>query len=84
MWLPGLLVVLVMACVVMKGQFGMPVGEILLALFLAFFFSFLAIQSTGATGEESPSTKVTFLISGRYYAFNRCIEGFSDHTWGNN
>ncbi|KFY13087.1 hypothetical protein V492_03492 [Pseudogymnoascus sp. VKM F-4246] len=49
MWLPGLLVVLVMACVVMKGQFGMPVGEILLALFLAFFFSFLAIQSTGAT-----------------------------------
>lgn len=62
MWLPGLLVVLVMACVVMKGQFGMPVGEILLALFLAFFFSFLAIQSTGATGEESPSTTVTFLI----------------------
>ncbi|KAL5349884.1 hypothetical protein ACLOAV_004918 [Pseudogymnoascus australis] len=49
MWLPGLIVVLVMACVVMKSQFGMPVGEILLALFLAFFFSFLAIQSTGAT-----------------------------------
>ena len=28
----------------------MPIGESLLALFLAFFFSFLAIQSTGATG----------------------------------
>lgn len=54
MWLPGLLVVLVMTCVVMKIQFDMPVGEILLALFLAFFFSFLAIQSTGATGKQIP------------------------------
>lgn len=83
MWLPGLLFVLVMACVVMKSQFGMPVGEILLALFLAFFFSFLAIQSTGATGEENSSAGVTFLIRGRYYTFNRCIESFPDHTWGN-
>ncbi|KAL9095241.1 MAG: hypothetical protein Q9165_002497 [Trypethelium subeluteriae] len=33
----------------MRGQFGMPVRETLLALFLAFFFSFLAIQATGAT-----------------------------------
>jgi hypothetical protein len=83
MWLPGLIFVLVMACVVMKSQFGMPVGEILLALFLAFFFSFLAIQSTGATGEETPFTESTFLIRGRYYTFDRCIESFSDHTWGN-
>ena len=55
MWLPGLLVVLVMTCVVMRMQFDMPVGEVLLALFLAFFFSFLAIQSTGVTGEENRS-----------------------------
>lgn len=83
MWLPGLIFVLVMACVVMKSQFGMPVGEILLALFLAFFFSFLAIQSTGATGEEKQSTETTFLIRGRYHTFNRRIESFSNHTWGN-
>lgn len=82
MWLPGLIVVLVMACVVMKRQFDMPVGEILLALFLAFFFSFLAIQSTGATGEANPSAKVTFLTRGRYHTFNRRIESFSDYTWG--
>jgi hypothetical protein len=30
----------------------MPVSEILLALFLAFFFSFLAIQATGVTGKS--------------------------------
>lgn len=84
MWLPGLLVVLVMACVVMKSQFDMPVGEILLALFLAFFFSFLAIQSTGATGEGAPSPEVTFLIRDRYHTFNCRIESFSDYTWGNN
>lgn len=81
MWLPGLLAVLVMACVVMKRQFDMPVGEILLALFLAFFFSFLAIQSTGATGEDIPYLEVTFLIRDRYHTFNGSIESFSNYTW---
>ena len=50
MWLPALIVLLVLACFVMSVQYDMPIGESLLALFLAFFFSFLAIQSTGATG----------------------------------
>ncbi len=50
MWLPGLLFILVLTCSVMKLQYEMPIGEVLLALLLAFFFSFLAIQSTGATG----------------------------------
>jgi hypothetical protein len=50
MWLPGLLATLVMACIVLRFRFSMPLPEILLAMFLAFFFSFLAIQSTGATG----------------------------------
>ncbi len=50
MWLPALIVLLVLACLVMSVQYDMPIGESLLALFLAFFFSFLAIQSTGATG----------------------------------
>jgi len=51
MWLPGLITVLFITCIVMRMEFNMPVVEVLLALFLAFFFSFLAIQSTGATGE---------------------------------
>jgi hypothetical protein len=84
MWLPGLVVVLVMACVVMKNQFDMPVGEILLALFLAFFFSFLAIQSTGATGEDNASPEATLLIGDRHHTINCRIESFSDNTWGNN
>ncbi|KAI9686320.1 MAG: hypothetical protein M1820_010644 [Bogoriella megaspora] len=49
MWLPGLIVVLILTCIVMGSYFEMPVKETLLALFLAFFFSFLAIQATGAT-----------------------------------
>ncbi|OTA93878.1 hypothetical protein M434DRAFT_284274 [Hypoxylon sp. CO27-5] len=49
MWLPGLIAVLFITCIVMKVEFNMPVFEVLLALFLAFFFSFLAIQATGAT-----------------------------------
>jgi hypothetical protein len=50
MWMPPLIILLFLACLVMGVQYDMPVGESLLALFLAFFFSFLAIQSTGATG----------------------------------
>ena len=50
MWLPGLVLTLVMACIVLKYRFNMPLSEVLLAMFLAFFFSFLAVQSTGATG----------------------------------
>lgn len=53
MWLPGLIAVLFITCVVMKMEFNMPIVEVLLALFLAFFFSFLAIQATGATGKLS-------------------------------
>jgi OPT family oligopeptide transporter len=49
MWMPGLLLSIIMICVVLGVEFGMPVGESLLAVFLAFFFSFLAIQCTGVT-----------------------------------
>ena len=51
MWLPGLLVTLVLACMVMKIQYGLPIRETCLALLMAFLFSFLAVQATGATGE---------------------------------
>jgi len=51
MWFPGLIATLLITCAVMTSEFNMPVGEVLLALFLAFFFSFLAIQATGVSGE---------------------------------
>ena len=51
MWLPGLIVTFVLACLVMKIQYSMPIRETILALLMAFLFSFLAVQSTGATGE---------------------------------
>ncbi|KAK4555422.1 hypothetical protein LTR86_007719 [Recurvomyces mirabilis] len=49
MWLPPLIVVIICSCVVMGVQFEMPVGMSLLAIFLAFFFSILAVQCAGVT-----------------------------------
>ncbi|KAF2177042.1 oligopeptide transporter [Zopfia rhizophila CBS 207.26] len=49
MWLPGLLLSIICICVVLGVEFDMPVGMSLLSVFLAFFFSFLAIQCTGVT-----------------------------------
>lgn len=49
MWFPLLVFIIIMACVVMALQFDMPVGESLLSIFLAFFFSILAVQCAGVT-----------------------------------
>jgi OPT family oligopeptide transporter len=49
MWMPGLLITIIGMCAVMGAQYDMPVGMSLLSIFLAFFFSFLAIQCTGVT-----------------------------------
>lgn len=49
MWLPGLLVTLILACLVMKIQYGLPIRETCLTLLMAFLFSFLAVQATGTT-----------------------------------
>ncbi|EEH19220.1 hypothetical protein PABG_01539 [Paracoccidioides brasiliensis Pb03] len=49
MWLPGLIVIIIVACPALKFQFGMGVSESLLALLLAFVLSLMAIQATGAT-----------------------------------
>lgn len=53
MWLPGLIAVLILTCVVSKLQFDIPVASSILSLVLAFTFSVIAIQSTGATGMYS-------------------------------
>lgn len=49
MWMPGLILSIICICVVLGVEFEMPVGMSLLSIFLAFFFSFLAIQCTGVT-----------------------------------
>ncbi|KAK3070397.1 hypothetical protein LTR53_005664 [Teratosphaeriaceae sp. CCFEE 6253] len=49
MWLPLLIVVIICTCVVMGVQYDMPVGMSLLSVFLAFFFSILAVQCSGVT-----------------------------------
>src|SRR6266550_2755492 len=52
MWMPGLILSIICICVVLGVEFKMPVGMSLLSVFLAFFFSFLAIQCTGVTGKS--------------------------------
>jgi hypothetical protein len=52
MWLPGLVAVLLMTCYVLRVHFDMPIAETLLSLLLSFFFSFLAVQSTGQTSKN--------------------------------
>ncbi|KAF2146337.1 uncharacterized protein K452DRAFT_109136 [Aplosporella prunicola CBS 121167] len=55
MWLPGLVLSIICTCVVMGVEFDMPVGMSILSVFLAFFFSLLAIQCTGVT-DTTPLT----------------------------
>jgi len=49
MWFPLLVIMIIMFCVVLGVQFDLPVGMSILSLFLAFFFSFLAVQCAGVT-----------------------------------
>ncbi|KAK2740385.1 hypothetical protein FQN57_006125 [Myotisia sp. PD_48] len=58
MWLPGLVVVLILTCMVTNWQYHIPVSASLLAMFLAFIFSFIAIQATGAT-DITPLTAIS-------------------------
>ncbi|KAF2643086.1 oligopeptide transporter [Massarina eburnea CBS 473.64] len=58
MWAPGLLLSIITICVVLGVQHNMPVGMSILSVFLAFFFSFVAIQCTGVT-DITPLTAVS-------------------------
>jgi hypothetical protein len=58
MWAPGLILTIIGMCLVMGIQYEMPVNMSLLSVFLAFFFSFLAIQCTGVT-DITPLTAVS-------------------------
>ncbi len=57
-WVVGLLASIIAMCAIMGALFQMPVGMSLLSVFLAFFFSFLAIQCTGVTGKSATVTKL--------------------------
>jgi hypothetical protein len=61
MWMLGLILSVVGMCAVLGSQYHMPIGMSLLSVFLAFFFSFLAIQCTGVTGmlNEPKNPKLT-------------------------
>jgi OPT oligopeptide transporter protein len=59
MWGGGLILTIVGMIVVMSVQFQMPVSLTLLSLFLAFFFSFLAIQCTGVAGKQLLTLKIS-------------------------
>lgn len=48
---PGLLLVVALACTVMKLQYSTPPLETLLSLFLAFVLASVAIIAKGVTGE---------------------------------
>ncbi|KAM5442932.1 hypothetical protein MferCBS31731_001804 [Microsporum ferrugineum] len=64
MWLPGLIAVLILTCVVSKLQYDIPIVSSLLSLFLAFIFSFIAVQATGATAPLTAISKASQLVLG--------------------
>lgn len=49
MWAPLLITCIIAICLVLGVQFDMPIGMSLLSVFLAFFFTFLAVQCAGVT-----------------------------------
>ncbi|KAK1981466.1 OPT oligopeptide transporter protein-domain-containing protein [Colletotrichum cereale] len=49
MWAPGVCALVILAVLLTRWQFNMPLIESLLALFLSFGMSLVAVQATGAT-----------------------------------
>ncbi|KAF8652395.1 hypothetical protein AX16_004423 [Volvariella volvacea WC 439] len=65
-WTVGLTLSTVMCCAILATKFHMNVGEAILALLLGFIFSFIGVQSSGATDVNPVSTvaKASQLIFG--------------------
>jgi purine-cytosine permease-like protein len=55
-WTVGLFLSTIMSCAILATQFNMSVGEAILALVFGFLFSFIAVQSSGATDINPVST----------------------------
>lgn len=61
-WTIGLFLSIVMSCAILATQFSMNVGDAILALVLGFIFSFIGVQSSGAT-DINPVSTVAKVIS---------------------
>ncbi|KAG8943628.1 hypothetical protein FRC03_002414 [Tulasnella sp. 419] len=65
-WTSVLAISVVLSCALVSTQFGMNVGEVILALILGFLFSFIGVQSSGDTDINPVSTvaKASQLVFG--------------------
>ncbi|KAF9269609.1 OPT oligopeptide transporter [Marasmius fiardii PR-910] len=65
-WTVGLVLSTIMSCAILATMFPLNVGDAILALLLGFIFSFIAVQSSGATDVNPVSTvaKASQLIFG--------------------
>ena len=82
MWLPGLIAVIIAMCLCLGFQYEMPLGMSLLSVFLAFFFSFLAIQCTGVTGKRFQCYRNQYAASNsihRHHASNSRFKSLPNH-----
>ncbi|PWZ02295.1 OPT superfamily oligopeptide transporter [Testicularia cyperi] len=66
MWTGGLLISIVFTCLVCTLQFHMNLGNVILAIILAFIFSFVGVQASGATDTNPLGTiaKASQLVVG--------------------
>ncbi|KAG7095440.1 hypothetical protein E1B28_006189 [Marasmius oreades] len=65
-WTIGLLLVTIMSCAILATMFPLNVGEAILALLVGFLFSFIGVQSSGATDINPTGTvaKASQLVFG--------------------
>ncbi|KAL0576390.1 hypothetical protein V5O48_005579 [Marasmius crinis-equi] len=65
-WSIGLLLVTIMSCAILATSFPLNVGEAILALIVGFLFSFIGVQSSGATDINPTGTvaKASQLVFG--------------------
>ncbi|EPQ28617.1 uncharacterized protein PFL1_03920 [Pseudozyma flocculosa PF-1] len=65
-WMSGLLLSIIFTCVVCCVQYHMNLGNVILAIVLAFLFAFIGVQSTGTTDTNPVGTvaKASQLIIG--------------------
>jgi OPT family oligopeptide transporter len=65
-WMGGIVISIIIACALLATQFGVGVGETILALVLGFIFSFIGVQSAGDTDINPVSTvaKASQLVFG--------------------
>ncbi|KAH8898490.1 OPT superfamily oligopeptide transporter [Thozetella sp. PMI_491] len=56
-WLPAVILLIIVSCVILALQYEMGIGETLVTLILGFIFAFLGVQCQGAA-DQSPTTAI--------------------------